>query len=90
MDYFVSKSAIKPLYLLRFYTSVVSNICFLCKGASINYVDKQGERGLAKCQPYYITLCNKIVNEGGMGVKNPQNSVNVIYGCPIENLCAKT
>ena len=51
------------------------------KGASINYVDKQrGERGLSKCQWY---LFSKHVNEGGRGgVKNSQNSVNVVYGCP--------
>ena len=34
-------------------------------GASINYVNKQGERGLAECQRYYISLCSKLVNEGG-------------------------
>ena len=38
------------------------------------------EGGLAKC------LCSKLV-DGGKGVKNPQNSVNVDYGCPhIQNL----
>ena len=52
-----------------------------CMGASINYIDKQGEG--AKCQQYYISLCSKFVNEGGGGVKNPQNFVNVVYGCPL-------
>ena len=37
-----------------------------CKGASINYVDKQGRgRGSPKCQRYYIRLFSKFVNEGG-------------------------
>ena len=44
----------------------------LGKGTSINYVDKHGERGLAKCQRYYISLCSKFVNEGG-GIKNSSN-----------------
>ena len=35
-----------------------------------------------KCQQYYISLCSKLVNEGGREVKNPKNSVNVVYGCP--------
>ena len=31
----------------------------------------------------YIRLFIKLVNEGGGGVKNPQNSVNIVYGCPL-------
>ena len=55
----------------------------LFKGTSINYVDKQGGgRGLPKYQRYYISLFSKLVNEGG-GVKDPQNSVNVVYGCTL-------
>ena len=47
-------------------------------GASINYGDKQGGgRGSPKCQRYYISLFSKLVN------KNPQNSVNVVYGYPL-------
>ena len=35
------------------------------KGASINYIDKQGGGGWSpKCQPYYISLFSKLVNEG--------------------------
>ena len=41
-----------------------------------------GEGGLAKCQRYYISFCSKLVNEG-WGIKNPQNPVNVVYGCPL-------
>ena len=53
-------------------------------GASINYVDKQGEgRGSPKCQHYYISLFSKYVNKGGRGAKNPHNSVNVVYGYPL-------
>ena len=42
----------------------------------------RGRGGLAKCQRYYISLCSKLVNEGG-GAKNPQNIVNVVYECPL-------
>ena len=36
------------------------------RGASINYVDKQGGGDVSlKCQRYYISLCSKLVNEGG-------------------------
>ena len=45
---------------------------------------KGGE--LAKCQRYYMSLFSKLVNEatkGRGGVKNPQNFVNVVYGCPL-------
>ena len=54
------------------------------KGASINYLYKQGgRRGSPKCQRCYISLVFiKFVIEGGRGVKNLQNSVNVVYGCP--------
>ena len=52
------------------------------KGVSINYVDKQGEEGIAYCQRYYISLCSKLVNEGGREVKNPQNLVSVVYEFP--------
>ena len=47
------------------------------RGSSINYVDKQGGGGLAKCLQYHPSLCSKLVCEGG-GVKNPV-SVNVVY-----------
>ena len=60
---------------------------YLYKGVSINYVDKQGgERGEGspKCQRYYINLFSELVNEGERGVKNSQNFVNVVYGCPLE------
>ena len=30
----------------------------------------------------YISLCSKLVNEGG-GVKNPQNPVNLVYEWPL-------
>ena len=33
-----------------------------------------------------ICLFSKLVNEGGEGVKNPQISVNVVYGCPLKNV----
>ena len=32
-------------------------------------VDKKGRGGLAKCQRHYISLCSKLVNEGGGGQK---------------------
>ena len=44
----------------------------------------KGQGELTKCQRYYIILCSKLVKERGGGVKNPENSVNVVYGCPLE------
>ena len=35
--------------------------------------------GSTKCQRYYISLCSKLINKEGKGVKNPQNPVNVVY-----------
>ena len=29
---------------------------------------------------------SKLVNGGGRGVKNPQISVNVVYGCPLAQI----
>ena len=51
---------------------------------SINYVDKQGGGGVGspKYQGYHISF----VNEGGREVKNPQNSVNVVYVCPLSHV----
>ena len=44
---------------------------------------KQGGEGrLIKCQRYYISLCSKLVNEGGGEVKNSQYLVNVVYEYP--------
>ena len=45
----------------------------------------RGREGSTKCQRYYISLFSKFVNEGRRGreVKNPQNPVNVVYGCPL-------
>ena len=40
--------------------------------------------GSPKFQRYYISLFSKLVNEGG--VKNTQNSVNVVYVCPLTAL----
>ena len=60
-------------------------VAFFDQGASINYVDKQrGGRGSPKCLRYNISLFSKLVNEMVRGgVKNPQNSVNIVYGCPL-------
>ena len=53
--------------------------------ASINYVDKQG--GVAQRskvnETAYAYLVNLSAKDGGVCVKNPQNSINVIYGCPL-------
>ena len=46
-------------------------------GASMNYVDKQGE-GVSQMS----TILQKLVHEGGRGIKNPQNFVNVVYEFP--------
>ena len=48
------------------------------KGASINYVDRKGGGSVSQMS----TILHKLVNEGGEGVKKPQNPVNVVYGCP--------
>ena len=83
------------LYLLikgRFPIESKHNIVFISKnkqcdkGASINYVDKQeGGRGFPNVndttEAYLVNLSTK----GGGGVKNPQNSVNVVYGCPLSD-----
>ena len=37
------------------------------KGPFINFVHKQGEGELIKCQRYNISLYSKLVNEGGGG-----------------------
>ena len=54
-------------------------------GSFINLVDKQGggARGFTKCLWYYISLCSKLVYEGGRGVKNLQNPVYVVYERPL-------
>ena len=50
--------------------------------ASINYVDKQGEVGLTKCQRYYITL--RVENLSTERGQNPViNDFNVVYAFPI-------
>ena len=55
-----------------------------CKGASINYVSRQGGGwGLGKCLCYYISLCSKVAYGGGRGVKNWQNLAYVVYGWPL-------
>ena len=47
---------------------------------------KAKEEGVVKCQQYYyVSLCSKLVNEGGWGVKNPQNLVNVVNEYPQDN-----
>ena len=68
------------------YTVLCKNVCLtlhgyelmnsIGKGPFINYVDKQGRmEGLAKCQRYYISLCNKLVNEGRVGQKSSKSSL---------------
>ena len=57
-------------------------VTILLKGPFINYVDKPGGGGLAKCLGYYISLCSKLVCGGGRGVKNLQNPVYVVYEQP--------
>ena len=51
------------------------------EGPFTNFVDNQGG-GLVKCHRFYISLFNKVVNEGE-GVKNPLNPVNVVYEWPL-------
>ena len=50
------------------------------KGASINYVDKQGKSELAQYHQCYRSRCSKFINEWGRG-QNLQNPVNVVYEC---------
>ena len=45
------------------------------KGASINYVDKQGESWVSQ-----MSTCQEMSRAG---VKNCQNLVNVVYVCPL-------
>ena len=56
----------------------------LVRGASINYVDKEGEGG----GPKMSTTLHKLIylvnlSTNGEGVKKDQKSVNVIYGYPL-------
>ena len=60
----------------------LANFLLLSLGASINYVDKQGEGGghpnvNSTTKDYVVTLSTK-------GVKNSQNVVNVVYECPLD------
>ena len=48
------------------------------KGAFINYVDQ--ERGRVS---QMSTMYAYVVNLSAKGVKNLQNPVNVVYGCPL-------
>ena len=48
----------------------------------LDMLTSKGEGVSLKCQRYYISLCSKLVNEG-KEVNNPQNSVNIVYGCPL-------
>ena len=44
---------------------------------------KAKEEGVVKCQQYYyVSLCSKLVNEGGWG----QNPANVVYEWPLRGL----
>ena len=52
----------------------------ISSGASINYIDKQGGGIVTKMSvivDWYAYLFSKLVKKGG------QNSVNVVYGCPL-------
>ena len=56
------------------------------EGASINYVEKQGE-GVVQVETilhiYLEVRKRKLVKkEEGRGRKNPHNQVNLTYGCP--------
>ena len=69
-----------PIFCLILVNNWPNDI-FAYNWTSINYVYKlRGGRGSPKCQRYYISLFSKLVNGGG---QNPQNSVNVVYGCPL-------
>ena len=46
---------------------------------------RQARGGLAKCLCYYISLCSKLVY--GVGVKNLQNPVYVVYEQPLTEFC---
>ena len=59
----------------------------MSQGASINYVDKQGG-GRGHPNVNYTTkayLVNLSTKAGGGGVKNSQNSVNVVYECSLSS-----
>ena len=43
----------------------------------------RGEGGLAKGLWYYISLCSKLADRGGRGVKNRQNLADIVYGRPL-------
>ena len=60
------------------YREALISSQFMDKGASINYVEKQGGGSSNVNNNIYIILCSKLVNEGGGG----QNSVNIVYECP--------
>ena len=48
----------------------------------------EGGGGFVKCLCYYISLCSKLANKGGRGVKNLQNPANVICVRPqTQNCC---
>ena len=51
-------------------------------GTSINYIDKQEEKGSHLCQLYRKSLYGKVSYKGTEG-RNAQNPVNVVYGCPL-------
>ena len=46
----------------------------------------EGGGGLAKCLFYYISLCSKLADRGGRGVKNWQNLADIVYGCPLKRI----
>ena len=56
----------------------------LSKGASINYVDKQGGgRGSPNVNDTTYAYLVNLSTKGEEGIKNPQKSVNIVYGCPL-------
>ena len=62
----------------------------LHKGASINYVDKKGEGEVAQMSTILHKLNEQTCQRRGRGAKNPQNFVNVIYGCPLKSSSTST
>ena len=57
-------------------------------GAFINYVEKQGIGGQTNVNntTYYHVVKLSIKGEG---IENPQNPVNVVYGCPLGSVNRK-
>ena len=56
---------------------------FLIRGRTQITLAVEGGGGVVKCLCYYISLCSKLANKGGGGVKNLQNPANVICVRPL-------